>query len=313
MPGIVKAPKENEQSKGEGALGRGFLAGTFWGVVVGIALLLVSNFSMERQQLSFPRPEAVPVEVPAGSEFDQARPETDPVVPEVETRPGGEVASGVASPPDAVETPPSFDTSSLEVPQPSVDAPGGLGTLPEIADDATIDVTGPGASDSVAAPAEPSLDVPDAPTAAPETTTDAPAPAPMPEVAEPAPEIADDTVQAMVAPEVDTSAGIVTPTDEDVAESSPLSEAEPEAETAPAAETATSTPPATSDAPSMMTAPVEAPSGQATIRVDGGEGSFFKPVEGIGDLATGVETDRLPRIVAAAPAPQAAPEPSNTY
>ena len=38
------------------------------------------------------------------------------VVPEAETRPGGEVASGVASPSDAVETPPSFDTSSLEVP-----------------------------------------------------------------------------------------------------------------------------------------------------------------------------------------------------
>ena len=112
-------------------MGRGFLAGIFWGAVVGAAILLVSNVTMERQQLSFPRPEAVPVEVPAGSEFDQARPETDPVVPEVETRPSGEVAGGVAAPPDVVEEPPQFDTSSLEVPQPTLDAPGGLGELPD--------------------------------------------------------------------------------------------------------------------------------------------------------------------------------------
>ncbi len=308
MPGIVKAPKENEQSKGEGALGRGFLAGTFWGVIVGIALLLVSNMTMERQQLSFPRPEAVPVEVPAGSEFDQARPETDPVVPEVETRPGGEVASGVASPPDAVETPPTFDTSSLEVPQPTVDAPGGLGALPEIADDATVDVTGPGPADGVTATDEPSLEVPDAPAAAPERATEAPASAPTPEVAEPAPAIEDSTLSAMAAPEVDDSAGIVTPADEDTPDTTPLGDAEPAVETSPAAETAAAAAPVTSEAPSVMTAPVEAPSGQATIRVDGEEGSFFKPVEGIGDLAKDVETDRLPRIAAAAPAPAPAPE-----
>ncbi|MXQ06880.1 hypothetical protein GQ651_03375 [Alphaproteobacteria bacterium GH1-50] len=297
-------------------MGRGFLAGIFWGAIVGASILLVSNVTMERQQLSFPRPEAVPVEVPAGSEFDQARPETEPVVPEVETRPSGEVAGGVAAPPDLVEEPPRFDTSSLEVPQPTLDAPGGLGELPDIAEEAEIDVTGPGQGESggIAAPG-PELGEPDAPLPAPERATEAPAPAPAPEVASPAPQIADEPVAGLVAPDMGDSPDIVTPSEENSAASEPLAEAEPEPEVSLPiqGDTATAPAPETGDAPSFMTPPVEGPSGQATIRVDGGEGSFFQPVDEIGSIDTDVETDRLPRIeAAAAPEPETeAPAPAS--
>ena len=150
-PHSSRHPRAFEQTK-ERALGRGFLAGIFWGGIVGFAMLAVSSFVLERQELSLPRPEAVPVEVPAGTEFDQARPETDPVVPEAETRPESEQVGGVTAPADAVETPPAFDTSSLEVPQPTVDAPNELGETPEIAEEVDINVTGPSAGDSDNAP-----------------------------------------------------------------------------------------------------------------------------------------------------------------
>ncbi|MEK6216650.1 MAG: hypothetical protein N2B03_05465, partial [Boseongicola sp.] len=153
-------------------MGRGFLAGIFWGGIVGLAVLFLSSQIMDRRELSFPKPEAAAVEVPAGTEFDQARPETDPVVPEAETRPGADAVVGVTPPEDAVETPHAFDTSSLEVPQPSVEGPQGLGETPEVADDVQIDVTGPG--DGAVATAEPKLPTPEAPAQAPDTTTEAP-------------------------------------------------------------------------------------------------------------------------------------------
>ena len=121
-------------------MGRGFLAGIFWGGMVGLAILFLSSQIMDRRELSFPKPEAAAVEVPAGTEFDQARPESNPVVPEAETRPGADAVAGVTLPEDAVETPPAFDTSSLEVPQPSIEGPQGLGKTPEVADGVQINV-----------------------------------------------------------------------------------------------------------------------------------------------------------------------------
>ena len=163
-------------------MGRGFLAGIFWGAIVGLGLLLVSSQTMDRQQLSFPKPQATPVEVPAGTEFDQARPESDPVVPEVESAPASEIVSGVTPPEDAVETPPAFDTSSLEMPQPSIEAPGSLGDVPAVGEDITIDVTGPGADTPAANAPAAGLAVPETPLVAPDTETAAPEPgeAPMP-------------------------------------------------------------------------------------------------------------------------------------
>ena len=58
-------------------MGRGFLAGLFWGGLVGLGLLFVSSQALDRQELSLPRPEAAAVEVPGGSEFNQAREETE--------------------------------------------------------------------------------------------------------------------------------------------------------------------------------------------------------------------------------------------
>ena len=86
-------------------MGRGFLSGIFWGGIVGIVLLGVSSQLLDRQELSLPQPEASAVEVPGGSEFDQARPETDPVLPSTEDRPAGNDVAGVQVPEDTEDTP----------------------------------------------------------------------------------------------------------------------------------------------------------------------------------------------------------------
>ncbi len=167
-------------------MGRGFLAGIFWGGLVGLGMLLVSSQAIERQTLSLPQPTAAAVEVPGGSEFDQAQEETDPVLPEAETRPASEAAGLVEAPNDAVETPPSFDTSALEVPTPSVGQADDLNEAPST----TEAPEAPSISDA-ARPADSTSDllVPEAPGSAPETNDDAPS-----EVAAPtAPEDNTDT------------------------------------------------------------------------------------------------------------------------
>ena len=267
-------------------MGRGFLAGIFWGVIVSVAILLVSNVALDRQQLSFPRPEAVPVEVPAGSEFDQARVETDPVVPDAETRPEAETPRDVVAPEDIVEAPPSFDTSSLEVPQPSVDGPDDLGELPAVADGVEIDVTGPGPDTPVQPIPNTDLEVPDVPSAAPETTVEAPG------AMEGDANVAEglDADIAALAPERPEIPAIEPPAD------APVSTA-PTAEAPPPSDTGSAAAPDSPSAPRLMTAPqvIEAPSGQGIVTLDGGD-SFFEPVENIANLAPQVETDRLPRI-----------------
>jgi len=152
-------------------LGRGFLAGIFWGGLVGLGMLFVSSQAIERQSLSLPQPTAAAVEVPGGSEFDQAREETDPVLPETESRPDSEPIGLTEAPSDAVETPPSFETSALEVPTPSVGEAGDLAVAPA----QTTAPDAPEASDA-ARPADSTGDlvVPDAPGNAPDTNDDAP-------------------------------------------------------------------------------------------------------------------------------------------
>ena len=261
-------------------MGRGFLTGIFWGGIVGFAMLSVSSLVFGRQELSLPRPEAVPVEVPAGTEFDQARPETVPVAPEAETRPGAEGVAGVVAPDDAVETPPAFDTSSLEVPQPSVEGPSGLGETPEVAQEIDINVTGPASSgDGTAPDAGPALVAPEVPGAAPDTATDAPVEGDAPatdDTAVVAPVIVDDA-PAPIAPTAETQDPVQAPAPtiiETDSASAPETPAAPEAV----------------EAPGVDTAP------NAIVRVDGGESEFFRPVDEIGNIAPNVETDRLPRI-----------------
>lgn len=158
---------------------RGFLAGIFWGGVVGVGMLAVSSQTLERQQLSFPKPEAGQVEVPGGSEFDQARPESEPVLPGTEPAPAGEVITGVTPPEDAVETPPAFDTSSLDVPQPSLESPSGLGEVPAVVDDASVpeisETPRVGSESNLAAgPGTPTLEAPEAPVTSPGAETTSP-------------------------------------------------------------------------------------------------------------------------------------------
>ncbi len=159
-------------------MGRGFLSGIFWGGIVSVALLFVANQTVERQSLSFPNPEAVAVEVPGGSEFNQAREETDPVVPDADARPQGDSIAGVAVPDDTGTEPPVLDTSALEVPVPSTsqDAPETLGDAPAAIDAADAPA---GVKDSaVVENAGDALTQPENPGIAPATDTanvDAPA------------------------------------------------------------------------------------------------------------------------------------------
>lgn len=174
-------------------LGRGFLAGIFWGGFVGLGMLLVSSQAIDRQSLSLPQPTAAAVEVPGGSEFDQEREETDPVLPETESRPEAEAIGLTEAPNDAVETPPSFETSALEVPTPSVGQAGDLTDAPA----PTTAPDAPEASDA-ARPADSTGDlvVPDAPGNAPETNDDGPGTVE-------APAASDETT---VAPEIESTA-----------------------------------------------------------------------------------------------------------
>ena len=153
-------------------MGRGFLTGLFWGGIVAIGMLLVSSQALDRQSLSLPKPQATSVEVPGGSEFDQAGVDTDPEVPEPESKPVGEAATLVEVPDDAVEEAPTFESSALEVPTPSVGQAGELTEAPE----ASTAPEAPSPSDE-ARPDDSTADLPmpEAPGDAPETGGDAPA------------------------------------------------------------------------------------------------------------------------------------------
>lgn len=183
-------------------MGRGFLSGIFWGAIVGVALLLVSSQTLDRQEMSFPQPEASAVEVPGGSEFDQARAETDPVLPEPESAPEAGPSRSIASPADEIDAPPAMDTSALEVPVPDTvqEVPAGLsGTPVEEAAPAEPEA----AEDSVPAGGIDELVVPEAPGAAPETVAEPAAPVPAPEP-EPVEETAPDVAAEDSAPEAGT-------------------------------------------------------------------------------------------------------------
>ena len=152
-------------------MGRGFLSGIFLGAIVSAVLLFVSSQVLERQTLSFPKPSASAVEVPAGTEFDQARPESDPVVPNSETRPSADAVVEAPVPDDAPDAPPALDTSALEVPTPEVAAPQTLETVAIEDSDAPTAPEG----DSQASVGDVSeLRTPDAPAAAPEAETETP-------------------------------------------------------------------------------------------------------------------------------------------
>ncbi|MEM7719070.1 MAG: hypothetical protein AAF222_07685, partial [Pseudomonadota bacterium] len=148
---------------------RGFLSGLFWGGIVSLIALFVSNQALDRQTLSFPKPEATAVDVPGGSEFNQARPETDPVVPTVDTRPENSVSAGVPVPEEEDTTPPTLDVTALEVPVPETtqEAPDSLGEAPdEVADTTEPEIS---SEDAIDTPLAEPLVAPETPGQAPET------------------------------------------------------------------------------------------------------------------------------------------------
>ncbi len=309
----------------------GFLSGIFWGGIVGAVALLVSSLTLDRQQLSFPKPEAAEVKVPGGSQFDQARPETDTVLPTAESKPEADAVAAVEAPEDAVDDPPALDTAALELPEPEVDAPAGLGEAPEVPTDDVPEV----ATDDAPAsdPLGETLASPEAPGQAPETAvTDPVAPETEDEgtasdvvTTEEAPEPQESETQIAALPEATPeedqpetmSAPAVTSVDDapqapsqpEIAEDSSLPSSggadagvdeSPEAPRLPQISQEPSLPDG-SDTPTISEAP-EAPvnpatdgsTGAASITVDGGP-SALVPVDDLEDQADGVETSRLPQ------------------
>lgn len=227
-------------------MGRGFLAGSFWGGIVALIMLLVSSQALDRQELSLPQPEAAAVEVPGGSEFDQAKEETDPVLPESDARPEAGTTALSEVPADSVDTPPAFDTTALEVPTPSVGVAGGLSDAPEAS-------PAPAAPESAEAarPGVTSTDlvVPESPGTAPETV--APADQPLAPGADDATDAAeapgqdqalsDTDLAVLQATEADTSPGADTGT----APAITTEDSAPSAPEAPSTDDATALPGAT--------------------------------------------------------------------
>ena len=305
-------------------MAQGFLAGVLWGGVAGAALLTVSTQVILRQDAGAldpvepGPPEASAVEVPAGTEFDQAREASDPEIPAEETRPGGEAVSDVTPPPDLGTTPPAFDTSALEMPQPAT-APGGLGEVPTPAEEVRVDVTGPGEGAPQIAPAQP-LGTPDS-ASAPVTGTDAP------EIAAPdageAPETPAPTDDGVTPEDTETAPGMaeapgsVAPATPDISPEAPTAVDVPAAMDAPQVPQGSDAPavggesqparpsvePAPAQpviAPATAPAPVEAPAPAPVELAEAGDSAPLAPAEAPASAevdpveAGDTETDRGP-------------------
>ncbi len=114
--------------------------GGFWGVVVGGAIITVGSQLAVRHDLLLPKPEAKAVETPSGTEFDQARPETDPEVPSEETVPAADIAAATPGQPGPADASPVLDTSSAEAPSAGGDGPAAL-ERPEVPRGADVALT----------------------------------------------------------------------------------------------------------------------------------------------------------------------------
>lgn len=222
-------------------MGRGLLAGTFWGLLIGAFIIVMASQVSTRQKLSFPQPDAAPVDVPGGTEFNQARPETDPVTPgAVEPRPSEQTVVSPAVP-EAESAPLSVDTATLDQPIRSEAAPAEPDTPtalePADAPSATVEAlpeTDP--APAIAVPSSDAAPVEPTPAAqAPERTTTLETPAPAPE---PAPEAAPES--ARPAPSAPSSPSAPSLPSADVALPSPAQA--PDAPARPTIEAAVSAP-----------------------------------------------------------------------
>ena len=295
-------------------MGRGFLAGISWGALVGVFMLVVSSFVLDRRELSVPDTVPTEVEVSEGSEFNRGGIDTNPVLPTPDNELASQGTTGVVAPDDAVEAPPALDTSSLEAPTPEIEAPSQLGEAP------AVETTAPEAPTSVQDEAQETatapLVEPEAPGDTPQADTEAPASAVV-EVTESEQEIESPTEDS--APSVTTDLQQpATPTTDEVSVESEAPEApvaeedpetlEPEAPEVEVAEApeATSEPepedtvePRIADTPTneepVITTDPPAPTTAEVVRPDGEESQFFQPVDSLGSGGEG-EGTALPTV-----------------
>lgn len=273
---------------------RGILSGLVTGTVVsGVIVVGVAQFAPETQ-LSAPAPEFGDVAVPAGSEFNAELPDTAPVLPATEGRPGATVAPGVSQPGQADA--PTLDTSPAGTPE--TGAPEGELASPETG--AAPAVSG-GAEDGVetlpgsSQPTQPGVD--DAPDQA--EPLGEPAVAGEAEGTLPAP-VAGET--PVMDSEADTEIAAVVP-------ATPPNQ--PAFDTAPASDAPAAMPSAGEDA-AEIGVPALQPDLPPVRMPDAPQGLGLAQPE-IGGMSPGADTDALPRIGADPEAPdEVADEPALT-
>lgn len=312
----------------EQTVGRGFFAGTMWGALVGLVAVALASQLTVRRELSFPEPQAAALEVPGGSEFDQARPETDPVVPATEAPPAQGAPVEVARPQPQIAATPLADTSPATPPVASAESPAPSGS-PEPTEPPRLEVASSdparAGQDAPRPPPQPAPSEP--PTGASEPAPlDLPAPDAPGSVAQPvapeaegasevtraaeAPTTPAETVAALgeatppsVAPRVETESAAAPPVP---VVSEPSAAITPEADPGTGDQIAAALPEAGADAPPAVTpseapaapAPAttapEAPAGGATAEIAPASEAGLPQVGFSG--AAGVKVNQLPTI-----------------
>jgi len=262
-------------------VGRGFISGILWGTAIGCFLTVIVSQLADLPPGVAGAPQAREVEVPAGSEFDQAKPETEPVVPQTENV--EDIATGPSLSPPLVEedrSAPSLEQESVAAPS-EVSSPQASLTVPEEGASETGVSVEP---DNVAnQPTVSAVPVTPAETAVPNVSNESSEPPSVTQVEEeidqatvPAPEVQEAAIPQIEEPSVSEDAASQ-PTD--LQEGEDIAVVQPEISEEPAPEIAEPQTPEVSEAPTVVDPPV--------IRM---------PVPEISDLAPNVTTNRLPRI-----------------
>jgi uncharacterized protein len=264
-------------------LGRGFFAGILWGAVIGAITLALASQLTERRELLPAQPQRAEVEVPGGSEFNQARPETDPVLPAADAPPAAVAPVAVAAPEPAASPPVPAD------PAPAA---------PETADAASAPVPAPEVPD-VAEVAAPVAEAPASAAVAPDAVE---APAPEVEVAA-MPELSPVEAPAAVAQPPAPGAEAVAPTAPAESARAPLPAAPVSVPAAPAL------PPVV--LPGAIAPPVMPAVGDSRIALSTPVDST--PISGAAVAPSPAPADTPPATAAEAPvAPRAEPEVATT-
>src|SRR6056297_1350783 len=151
-PGEANAQSGASTSERRPAVARGILDrrsrerlkstvwGGAWGLVVGGVIVAVVSQLAVRHDLMLPQPEARAVETPAGTEFAQSRPETDPEVPSEETMPAADVTAATPAAPEPADTSPTLDTTPAATPAPSFAGPDAF-ERPDVPEGAEVALT----------------------------------------------------------------------------------------------------------------------------------------------------------------------------